>query len=173
MTINDSWGYQQNDKEFKSPDQIIRIFAECLSKGGNMLLDIGPKADGTIPVEEVTVLKELGKWTKKNAEAIYGTEGGLPAGYFYGPSTLSTDSTMLYLFVQGNPNGKVMLEGVKNKINRIYVAGNGTKLSWKEYLKPYWSNNAGLLFIDVPDAVLDEYITVLAVVLDGKLELQK
>jgi alpha-L-fucosidase len=173
MTINDSWGYQQNDKEFKSPDQIIRIFAECLSKGGNMLLDIGPKADGTIPAEEVTVLKELGKWTKKNAEAIYGTEGGLPAGYFYGPSTLSVDSTMLYLFVQGHPDGKVMLEGVKNKINRIYVAGNGTKLSWKEYLKPYWSNNAGLLFIDVPDSVLDEYITVLAVVLDGKLKLQK
>ena len=66
-----------------------------------------------------------------------------------------------------------MLEGVKNKINRIYVVGNGTKLTWKEYLKPYWSSNAGLYFIDVPEAVLDEYITVLAVVLDGKLKLQK
>ena len=117
--------------------------------------------------------QNAGKWTKKNAEAIYGTEAGLPPGYFYGPSTLSKDSTMLYLFVQGNPKGKVMLEGVKNKINRIYVAGNGTKLSWKEYLKPYWSDNAGLLFIDVPDTVLDEYLTVIAVVLDGKLELQK
>jgi alpha-L-fucosidase len=173
MTINDSWGYQQNDKEFKSPKQIISIFAECLSKGGNMLLDIGPKADGTIPAEEVTVLKELGKWTGKHAEAVYGTDAGLPAGYFYGPSTLSKDSTMLYLFIHGNPEGQVMLEGVKNTINRIYVVGNGTKLTWKEYLKPYWSNNAGLFFIDVPEAVLDEYITVLAVVLDGKLQLQK
>jgi alpha-L-fucosidase len=173
MTINDSWGYQQNDKEFKSPGQIIKIFSECLSKGGNMLLDIGPRADGTIPVEEVTVLKELGRWTKKHAEAIYGTEGGLPAGYFYGPSTLSKDSTMLYLFINGNPGGQVMLEGVKNKINRIYTVGNGTKLVWKEYLKPYWSSNAGLTFIDVPDAVLDEYMTVLAVVLDGKLQIQK
>jgi len=173
MTINDSWGYQQNDKEFKSPEQIIKIFAECLSKGGNMLLDIGPKADGTIPPEEVTVLKELGRWTKKNSEAIYGTEAGLPAGYFYGPSTISKDSTMLYLFIHGNPKGQVMLEGVKNKINRIYTVGNGTKLTYKEYLKPYWSSNAGLIFIDVPDAVLDEYITVLAVVLDGKLKIQK
>jgi alpha-L-fucosidase len=173
MTINDSWGYQQNDKEFKSPDQIIRIFAECLSKGGNMLLDIGPKADGTIPAEEVTVLKELGKWTRKHTEAIYGTEGGLPAGYFYGPSTVSSDSTMLYLFIHGKPDGQVMLAGVKNKINRIYAVGNGTKLTWKEYLKPYWSSNAGLLFIDVPETVLDEYITVLAVSLDGKLKLQK
>ena len=138
-----------------------------------MLLDIGPKADGTIPVEEVTVLKELGKWTNKHSEAIYGTEAGLPAGYFYGPSTISKDSTMLYLFVHGNPKGQIMLEGVKNKINRIYTVGNGTKLIYKEYLKPCWSSNAGLIFIDVPDAVLDEYITVLAVVLDGKLKLQK
>ena len=173
MTINDSWGYQQNDRNFKSPGQIIKIFAECLSKGGNMLLDIGPKADGSIPAEEVKVLKELGRWTRKNAEAIYGTEGGLQAGQFYGPSTVSKDSTMLYLFVNGNPNGQVMLEGVKNKINRIYVVGNGTKLTWKEYLKPYWSNNAGLVFIDVPDIVLDEQMTVLAVVLDRKLEVQK
>jgi alpha-L-fucosidase len=66
-----------------------------------------------------------------------------------------------------------MLEGLKNKINRIYVVGNGTKLIWKEYLKPYWSNNAGLIFIDVPESVLDENMTVLAVVLDGKLKLQK
>ena len=173
MTINDSWGYQQNDKNFKSSQQIIKIFAECLSKGGNLLLDIGPKADGTIPAEEVSVLKDLGKWTKKHSEAIYGTEGGLPTGCFYGPSTISKDSTMLYLFLHGNPQGQVMVEGVKNKINRIYVVGNGTKLSWKEYLKPYWSNNAGLIFIDVPETVLDEYMTVLAVVLDGKLKIQK
>jgi len=173
MTINDSWGYQQNDKEFKSPRQIIKIFSECLSKGGNMLLDIGPKADGSIPPEEVYVLQELGKWVKKHAEAIYGTEAGLPPGYFFGPSTLSKDSTMLYLFVQGNPKGQVMLEGIKNKINRIYVVGNGTKLTWKEYLKPYWSNNAGLIFIDVPETVLDEQTTVIAVILDSKLQIQK
>jgi len=100
MTINDSWGYQPNDREFKSPAKIIKIFAECLSKGGNLLLDIGPKADGSIPKEEVTVLKELGKWTKKHSEAIYATEGGLPAGFFYGPTTLSKDSTILYLLDQ-------------------------------------------------------------------------
>lgn len=173
MTINDSWGYQQNDREFKSPRQVIKIFSECLSKGGNLLLDIGPKADGTIPEEEINVLKVLGKWTKKHAEAIYGTEGGLPQGYFYGPSTISSDSTMLYLFFQGSPKGEVMLEGVKNRINRIYVVGNGTKLTWKEYLKPYWSSGAALIFINVPEAVLDENMTVLAVVLDGKLKIQK
>lgn len=172
MTINDSWGYQQNDREYKTPMQVIKIFSECISMGGNMLLDIGPKADGTIPQEQVTVLRELGKWTGRHSEAIYGTRAGLPAGYFHGPSTISKDSTMLYLFVNGNPRGELMLEGVKNKINRIYVVGNGTKLTWKEYLRPYWSNSSGVFFIDVPESVLDEYVTVLAVVLEGKLNLQ-
>ncbi|MFN8211683.1 MAG: alpha-L-fucosidase [Bacteroidales bacterium] len=173
MTVNDSWGYQQNDRNFKSTDEVIRIFAECLSRGGNLLLDIGPRADGSIPQEDVNVLKSLGRWTKKHGEAIYGTEGGLPSGYFHGPSTISSDSTMLYLFFPGNPGGEVMLEGVKNKINRIYVVGNGTKLDFKEYLRPYWSSNAGVVFIKVPETVLDENMTVLAVVLDGKLNIQK
>ncbi|MFN8240713.1 MAG: alpha-L-fucosidase [Bacteroidales bacterium] len=173
MTINDSWGYQGNDREFKTTNQIIKIFAECLSMGGNLLLDIGPKPDGTIPAEQAAVLKGLGRWTKKHAEAIYGTEGGLPPGYFHGPSTINRDSTMLYLFAAGNPGKQLMLEGVKNKINRIYVVGNGTKLTWKEYLKPYWSSNSGLVFIDLPEADLDEDMTVVAVILDGRLKLQK
>ena len=152
---------------------MVSIFSEVISKGGNLLLDIGPREDGTIPSGQVEVLKILGRWTRKNAEAIYGTEGGLPPGYFHGATTISNDSTTLYLFFKGNPGEQVMLTGVKNKINRIYVVGNGTKLEWKEYLRPYWSSNAGVVFIDVPETVLDEYMTVLAIVLNGKLEIQK
>jgi alpha-L-fucosidase len=173
MTINESWGYQGNDKSYKTTNQVIKIFSECLSLGGNLLLDIGPKADGTIPVEQAAVLKGLGRWTKKHGEAIYGTLGGLPGGYFNGPTTINSDSTMLYLFVGGNPGGQIMLEGIKNKINRIYVVGNGTKLSYKEFLKPYWSTSAGVTFIDLPEAVLDADMTVIAVVPEGKLEIQK
>ena len=172
MTMNDSWGYQHNDSNYKSPSQIVRIFAECLSMGGNLLLDIGPKADGTIPEEQVDILKEMGRWTSKHSEAIYGTGAGLPPGHYYGPSTLSADSTQLFLFVNGKPaDGQLMLEGVKNRINRIYVVGNGTKLDYREYLKPYWSNHSGLIFIDLPDDVLDDTMTVIGLILDGKLNL--
>ncbi|HVN58317.1 MAG TPA: alpha-L-fucosidase [Bacteroidales bacterium] len=173
MTVNDSWGYQQNDHNFKSPSQVISIFSECLSNGGNLLLDIGPKADGSIPQEDVNVLRTLGGWIRKHSEAVYGTEGGLPPGFFHGPTTVSSDSAMLYLFFPGNPGGEIMLEGVKNHINRIYVVGNGTKLEFREYLRPYWSSNPGVVFIKVPDSVIDEYMTVLAVVLDGKLKIQE
>jgi alpha-L-fucosidase len=173
MTINDSWGFQHNDNNYKSPSQVIRIFAECLSMGGNLLLDIGPREDGSIPEEQVEVLKALGRWTRKHSEAIYGTLAGLPDRCYHGPSTLSKDSTLLYLFVPGAPaDNQLMLQGVKNKINRIYVVGNGTKLEHSEYLKPYWSNHAGVVFIDLQEQELDEQMTVLCLVLDGKLELE-
>jgi len=169
MTMNDSWGYQHNDSNYKSTNLIINIFAQCLWMGGNLLLDIGPKEDGTIPPEQVKILKELGRWTSKHETAIYGSKGGLPPGYFYGPSTISADSTTVYLFLPYSPDGEVMLKGIKNKINRIWVVGNGTKLEHRVYLKPYWSNEPGLISIDVPEGVLDKNMTVIAVLLDGKL----
>ena len=57
--MNDSWGFQQNDKNYKSSMQIIDIFVDVISKGGNLLLNIGPKSDGTIPKEQETILKDL------------------------------------------------------------------------------------------------------------------
>ncbi len=174
MTMNDSWGYQHNDRNYKSPNQVIRIFAECLSMGGNLLLDMGPRADGSIPEEQVRILQELGRWNAKHAEAIFSTTAGLPAGCFHGPSTLSVDSTRLYLFVNGNPpDGQLMLEGVKNRIHRIFVLGNGTMLEHKEFLKPYWSNHSGVVFIDLPEETLDEQMTVVCLILDGRIELSE
>jgi len=170
MTMNDSWGYQHNDHNYKSTNQIIRIFAECLSLGGNMLLDIGPKADGRIPDEQIAILKGLGRWTSKHADAIYGTRAGLPPGHFYGPTALSKDRQTLYLYLAHKPNGPIMLKGLKNKINRIWVVGNGTKLKWDVKMKQYWSSVPGLVYIDVPEQVLDQDVTVLAVLLKGPAE---
>lgn len=171
MTMNDSWGYQHNDLNYKTPNQIIRIFVDCISMGGNLLLDIGPKADGTIPEEQVTILKELGRWTKKHAEAIYGTQAGIPHQYYYGPTALSADHKTLYLFIDGKPNGPVMLKGLKNKINRIWVVGNGTKLNYDIKMKQYWSEKPGIVYIDIPEEVLDSQVTVLSILLDGEIDL--
>jgi len=173
MTMNDSWGYQHNDKNYKTPNQVIRILVDCISMGGNLLLDIGPKADGSIPDEQVKILKELGRWTAKHAEAIYGTKAGIDPKYFYGPTALSADKTMLYLYLDGKPNGPIMLKGLKNKINRIWVVGNGTKLNYDIKMKQYWSAVPGIVYIDVPEEVLDPQVTVIAVLLDGEIDLHK
>ena len=172
MTMNDSWGYQGNDTNYKSSLQVIRIFAECIGMGGNLLLDIGPEPDGTIPDEQQQVLRELGRWTSKHKEAIYGTRAGLPEVHFDGPSTMNKDSTMVYLFFTGDAGGELMLEGVKNRINKAVVLGNGTSLEVKEFLRPSWSSHAGVYFIKVPEEVLDEKMTVVGLSLNGKLELE-
>ena len=171
MTMNDSWGFQFNDKNYKTPNQVIRIFVDCIGMGGNLLLDIGPKADGTIPEQQVEILKELGRWTKKHSEAIYGTEAGIPLDHFYGRTTLSKDKTMLYLFVDGKPNGPVVLKGIKNKIHRMYVVGNGTMLNFNIKGNLYWSQVPGICYIDVPENTLDSQVTVIAVLLDGPIDL--
>jgi alpha-L-fucosidase len=172
MTTNESWGYQPTDKHYKSSQQIIDIFVDVISKGGNLLLDIGPKADGTIPAEQVKILEDLGRWTNKHKQAIYGSEAGIPYQYYYGPTTLSKDSTILYVFVRDIPiDGKVALRGIKNKINRIYVVGNGSMVDHDVFSKVYWSSYPGLTYIDLPKDVLDENYTVIAVMLNGKIDL--
>jgi alpha-L-fucosidase len=76
MTLNDSWGFNRGDDGWKTPKVIVSNLAECARGGGNYLLNIGPKPDGSIPEESVTVLETVGKWLDTNGKAIYGTERG-------------------------------------------------------------------------------------------------
>lgn len=107
MTMNDSWGYQHTDSNYKSPYILLRTFVDCLSMGGNLLLDIGPKEDGSIPEEQIAVLKEFGRWTKKHKEAIYETRAGIPTEHFQGYTTLNKAGDILYLYLPYKPNGPV------------------------------------------------------------------
>ncbi len=173
LTMNDSWGYQPNDTNYKTANQVIRIFVDCLDMGGNLLLDVGPREDGTIPPEQVRILSELGRWIRKHDEAVYATRAGLPSGHFHGPTSLSADQKTLYLYVPHEPRGPLALKGIKNAVNRIRVVGNGTKLAWQIKMKQYWSSVPGIIYIDVPAQVLDEQVTVVAVLLDGPIELHR
>lgn len=173
MTINDSWGYQPTDLNWKTPYEVITIFVDAVANGGNLLLDIGPKEDGTIPQEQVNVLKELGAWNKKNGEAIFNTISGIPQGHFYGPTTLSKDSTTLYLFLHGRNSGPVMLKGITNKIENVTILGSNAKPTFKIVGKISWSPIPGLIYIDLPEAALDKYVTVIKVKLDGPIKLYR
>ena len=99
MTMNNSWGYQGNDTHYKSPSELLRIFVDCLHMGGNLLLDFGPKPDGSVPEEAENILKEFGRWTTKQESAIYETKAGIPDGHVYAPTTLSPDKTILYIYL--------------------------------------------------------------------------
>jgi alpha-L-fucosidase len=105
LTMNDSWGYQPRDRNYKTVNQIIRILVECLDLGGNLLLDIGP----------------------------------------------------------------LMLKGITSEVAAITVVGDGTTLDWDVKMKLSWSEKPGVIYIDVPEDVLDPEVTVVAVRMRGEV----
>ncbi|MGW2034908.1 alpha-L-fucosidase [Streptomyces sp. NPDC001811] len=172
LTINDSWGYQHHDHNHKSLAQLIRYFTETIGGGGNLLLDVGPMEDGTIPRPQVERLEGLGEWIRRHAEAVYGTVRGLPAGHHYGPSTLSPDRRTLYLTVFDAPRAEIGVRGLATKVDRVTVLGTGTELGHR--VTGGLHEAVGVLWIDPPAASdLDPHATVLAVELDGELELYR
>ncbi len=171
MTINDNWGFRFIDTNFKSSRQVIQIFAECIGTGGNLLLDIGPREDGTIPEEEVKILKDLGAWIGRHEEAVYPTRRGLPFGHFYGPTTLNKTNDVIYLYILDQPKEYVTLKGVRNDIKKVRVVGSDQELNFKRFGGAAWQKIPGILYINVPKEINDTYITVLAVELEGELDL--
>jgi alpha-L-fucosidase len=170
VTINDSWGYQKKDKNFKTARQCVRMLAECAGMGGNLLLDVGPRSDGTLQEEQVTVLKGMGRWAGKNAEALQGTIPGLPPGHFYGASTLSKGRDVLYLFCFDRPNGQVAVKGILNEIRRVTVLG-GKELGHRKIGGAAWARLPGILWIDVPEQSINRDATVLKIELIEPLDL--
>lgn len=103
ITVGHHWGYSINDRDFKSPQQVISLFEDCLAHGGNMLLNIGPKADGSVTELQENVFRRLGDWMKVNSEAVYGstplTEVDLPESL----RMIATPTDSLYVFLPPAP----------------------------------------------------------------------
>ena len=123
MTMNTTWGYNQHDRKWKSSSEIIRNLIDIASKGGNYLLNIGPKGDGSIPQESVTCMAEVGKWMETNAESIRGTtSSSIATPSFDGRITSKGKTRYLHLYsrpesgtisLPGNATKAVMLSGGK------------------------------------------------------------
>lgn len=202
LTSNDNWGYRPKDKNMKTVNEVLQIFTECIGMGGNLLLDIGPKADGTIPEEQVQLLKAVGRWTNKHQEAIYGSRAGLPSGHFYGVSSLSQDSMTLFLFLPGigldtTRNEKYItaeelidikkealvlteavslsfqLKGLMSEVDQVTVLGTDAVVPYKIVGKIDWSYVPGTIYLKVPFDSLDPEITVVKIKLKSKLKLYR
>ncbi|MFG2352422.1 alpha-L-fucosidase [Streptomyces sp. NPDC048521] len=172
LTVNDSWGFQHQDHNHKSVRQLVRYFTETIGAGGNLLLDVGPREDGTIPAEQAERLEGLGAWIARHAEAVYGTVAGLPPGHHYGPSTLSADRRTLYLVCFDVPRETVSVRGLRNRVRRVTVLGTGAELGHR--VTGGLHEVPGVTWLDAPAAGhTDEYATVLAVELDGELDLYR
>ncbi|MCC5828334.1 MAG: alpha-L-fucosidase, partial [Phycisphaeraceae bacterium] len=171
VTINNSWGYQPHDENHKSARQLIRMFSEVVSMGGRLLLGFGPRPDGTFPEPAVERLKALGDWIGRHDEAIHGCDAGLPHGHFNGGTTLSRDRRTLYLHLYDRPWENIAVKGIRNPVRHVSVLGHTRELAHRKIGGAAWLNLPGVLWIDVPEDVLDLHATIVRIELEGELDL--
>ncbi len=166
VTMNDHWGYCATDNFYKPAPMLIKQLVECVSKGGNMILNIGPDATGRIPQRSLEIMAEMGRWLERNGASIYGCG---PAGMEkpeYGRITRRGDT--LYYHLYENTIGPMPLPGLeKERVGAIRRLADGTEAP----LSTNWvhSDYPNVVFVDLgPDPVLpDSTDTVLEVRLKG------
>lgn len=172
VTMNESWGYNPRDTKYKTPRALIHSLCEIAGKGGNLLLNIGPRGDGTLAPEQEERLEVFGRWMARHQEAIVGTAAGVEPWQFYGPSTRRAgdgDAETVYLHCLMRPYETVSLRGVRTaRVRSVRALGSGAELRHSSHLSitDRLFRNAdpvGELVIEVPEAVLDDYATVIAV----------
>ncbi len=168
-TINTSWGYRPSDNDYKTSKQVIRMFCDCLTLGGKMLLDVGPKEDGTLDERQVKILEDLGTFIHDNEEAIYETEKGISYDHFLGGSTLSADKKVLYLFVYDKPSENLCVKGIKTPVKKVSVLHTGEELSFSYTGSLPWSGIPGTLWIRADQMKEHPLVTVLKVELEGEI----
>ena len=131
MTLNTTWGYSEHDHAWKSDQTLIRNLIDIASKGGNYLLNIGPKGDGSLTPETLSSMQAIGRWMKVNGESIYGTNASPFTDLAWGRATsktLADGSKRLYLHVFEWPqDGKLVVPIAADK-PRASLLANGTKL---------------------------------------------
>jgi alpha-L-fucosidase len=164
MTMNESWGWNPLDTHYKSPTALVHTLVETVGRGGNLLLNVSPRGDGSLPPEQVDRLEALATWMGRHAEAVHGTVPGLEPWQHYGPSTRRGDR--LFLFLLGRPYETVTVRGVHvRRVRRAVALGAGVELAFTtrtgiiEGLAP---DPEGEVTIEVPADVLDPFATVIA-----------
>jgi len=153
MTMNDSWGYCAGDQTWKAPQRIVRDLVECARDGGNYLLNIGPKADGSVPEPSVRLLNAVGKWIEKNGAAIYGTQKcRFPHGNI---EAYTRKGNTLYTHVHFWPGSTVTVGGVTTKVKSARLLATGREVA-------FTLKGRQLIFSGLPQEPPDELVTVIA-----------
>jgi alpha-L-fucosidase len=135
MTLNNHWGYAANDFDYKTPRDVVRALINCVSKGGNLLLNVGPDALGEIPEPSVEILKAVGKWISKNGESIYGCG---PAEYpkpDWGRYTQK--GNILFAHVMEQNIGQICAEELRGKVKSATLVRDGSEV----ILSGFWNGD--------------------------------
>jgi len=155
MTIGEYWQYSIKDRNFKSGPELVRILVDVVSRGGNLLLNVGPTPDGVIPPHLLEHLQYVGAWLRGNGESIYGTARGpfkaLPAG------KCTAKGNRLYIHLDASPGKTVSLPGLQNTLQKAWLLKTGAELPFDNASKT----------ITLPEVLPEDAVTTVAVELDS------
>jgi alpha-L-fucosidase len=164
MTMNDTWGYKSFDHNWKSTEQLLRNCIDSASKGGNYLLNVGPRADGTFPPASVERLREIGRWMCVNGESVYGTRAALfmPA---WGRVTRKEGTLYLHVF-DWPEKGILTIPALGNAFRRASLLARPETTLKTETSGDTWT-------VHVPETALDPIATVITLDVEGMPTLAK
>lgn len=154
FTMNNNWGFHGTDRFYKPSSMLIQKLVECVSKGGNMLLNVGPDAYGNIPEEAMKRLTEIGRWMNKNGESIYGCGRADIAKPDFGRVTQKGNSYYFHIFE--NTIGAIPIAGLnREQIKRICALDSGHEVKIVSHFT--YANYPDIVFADIgPDPVLPD-----------------
>ena len=172
MTMNVNWGYCAKDDNWKPTSGLLYKLIDIASKGGNFLLNIGPKADGTFPQESIDRLAQIGEWMKVNGEAIYGTIANpFPQAFDWGKTTRKVDADgnmTLYLHVAEWPaNGELLVPQLGSMPKAVSVLGLPEAKPTAELQQD------NVLLKGLPAEAQNEYSTTIKLVFDGDIQINE
>lgn len=166
MTPGDNWDGVDADRNIKQPQELVRIFGDMITMGGNMLVNVAPTEKGDISNAQRTVMNELGQWVKTHGDAVYGSRAGLPPGLFNGGSIRKGKD--LYLIIYDMPRNEIVLKGTQNNIRKVTHLLTGKELKWR-YSGGFagWQKK-GWIYIQVPESCMDKFASIVKVEFDDE-----
>ena len=158
-TINGAWGYNANDKRFKSARDLVHYLVKAAGYNANFLLNVGPMPNGKIQPEFVDRLKQVGAWLEKNGETIYGTRGGPLTPRPWGVTTRKGNKVYLHILNWSDP--VLAMPKMPKKVKSATFFKDGSKVEFLEHDKYGF-------FIRNPQGFADEYDTIVVLELAEK-----
>jgi alpha-L-fucosidase len=161
ITLNDNWGYFEGDRNYKDAKKVISMLGEVASGGGNLLLNVGPRQDGTIPEESVNILTEVGAWLAKNGEFLYGSSRSPFSWNNFG--RLTTKGSKVYVHIYNFPGEEICISEIKNKIVSAFILDTGEPIEYEQ-------TGERLFLKKLPLSLKDQLVPVIVLEIDGEPE---